>query len=276
MVLNAALLAGWALNWHAMAAASKWQAYYTRGMLPWDSGKVSSQLAFYICTCIQPQQHSIRKDSATVVSSSTGNSSLICPVPADASMQLHICSSCASRKPAARSSVLEIGCGTGGSAIWLAQQGFRVTAIDIIQEALDQAANAAANASLCSNNPKFILHDVMKLHELGRSCYDMIYDCQVYHALLKDVPDAQVQLPQLLFDTLKPGGFLFLLTGNANEPEIGPSVLTAEQLLNPLLQVGFQVVMLHQSRFDSTAYYAQVLGKRPLAWWLVAQRPLST
>jgi len=36
--------------------------------------------------------------------------------------------------------------------------------------------------------------------------------------------------------------------------------------------VGFELVLLHQSRFDSTQYYADVLGKRPLAWWVVMRR----
>ncbi len=39
---------------------------------------------------------------------------------------------------------LDLGCGEGGDAIWLAQQGWQVTAVDISRVALDRAAARAA------------------------------------------------------------------------------------------------------------------------------------
>ena len=39
---------------------------------------------------------------------------------------------------------LDVGCGEGGDALWLARQGWQVTAVDISQLALDRAAAAAA------------------------------------------------------------------------------------------------------------------------------------
>jgi SAM-dependent methyltransferase len=39
---------------------------------------------------------------------------------------------------------LDLGCGEGGDAIWLARRGWRVTAVDISQVALDRAAAAGA------------------------------------------------------------------------------------------------------------------------------------
>jgi hypothetical protein len=95
----------------------------------------------------------------------------------------------------------------------------------------------------------------------------------VYHVLVRDQPEHRDRLPQLLFDLLEPGGFLMILAGNANEPEVGPNVLTAEELLAPLLAVGFELVLLRQTRFDATQHYVNVLGMRPLAWWVVMQRP---
>lgn len=41
---------------------------------------------------------------------------------------------------------LEVGCGEGADAIWLALQGWRVTAVDVSQVALDRAAIAADKA----------------------------------------------------------------------------------------------------------------------------------
>ena len=41
-------------------------------------------------------------------------------------------------------SALDVGCGTGGDAIWLAEQGWQVTAVDLSRTALERAAAAAA------------------------------------------------------------------------------------------------------------------------------------
>ncbi len=44
--------------------------------------------------------------------------------------------------------VLELGCGTGEDAIWLARRGVRVTATDVSQSMLDVAQHKAAAAGL--------------------------------------------------------------------------------------------------------------------------------
>jgi SAM-dependent methyltransferase len=43
---------------------------------------------------------------------------------------------------------LDVGCGEGADSIWLAQQGWQVTAIDVSQVALDRAAQAAVDAGV--------------------------------------------------------------------------------------------------------------------------------
>ncbi|KAF6251685.1 S-adenosyl-L-methionine-dependent methyltransferase [Scenedesmus sp. NREL 46B-D3] len=195
--------------------------------------------------------------------------------------QLHTCARCAAFKPPAAGSVLELGCGTGASAVWLARQGYHVSAVDVVQAALDAAAGKAAAAGLPVNNPRFIQQDIMQLCSCDSSqpsntssstsggsswgSFDLIYDCQVYHALVKDDSAAQAKLPQLLHGLLKPGGLLLMLTGNANEPEIGPAVLSGQQLLGPLIEAGLECVFLRQTQFDRTSHYVQELRKRPLA-----------
>ncbi|MBN1515861.1 methyltransferase domain-containing protein [Candidatus Sumerlaeota bacterium] len=55
------------------------------------------------------------------------------------------------RHPIPPGRALEIGCGTGTNAIWLATQGFRVTALDISTEATAQArAKAKAAGAHCA------------------------------------------------------------------------------------------------------------------------------
>lgn len=42
---------------------------------------------------------------------------------------------------------LDVGCGEGGDALWLARRGWRVTAVDISRVALDRAAAAGADVA---------------------------------------------------------------------------------------------------------------------------------
>jgi len=54
---------------------------------------------------------------------------------------------------------LELGCGTGASAVWLAQQGFDVTAFDLSPLAIDRARQRANEAGV---RVIFLVADVLK------------------------------------------------------------------------------------------------------------------
>ncbi|WP_265444030.1 SAM-dependent methyltransferase [Flexivirga meconopsidis] len=51
-------------------------------------------------------------------------------------------------RPVVGETALDLGCGTGADAIWLAQHGLRVTGVDIADAALRQAAEAASSAGV--------------------------------------------------------------------------------------------------------------------------------
>ncbi len=48
----------------------------------------------------------------------------------------------------AAGTALEIGCGLGADAVWLASRGWRVTALDVSQVALDRAAQRSSEAGV--------------------------------------------------------------------------------------------------------------------------------
>jgi SAM-dependent methyltransferase len=53
-----------------------------------------------------------------------------------------------SERPLSTGSALDLACGTGGDAVWLAGQGWTVTGVDISQSALNQAAASASAAGI--------------------------------------------------------------------------------------------------------------------------------
>lgn len=56
--------------------------------------------------------------------------------------------------------VLDVGAGEGADAIWLAQQGWQVSAVDISQIAIDRAETAAHKASV---NVRWIVADAREV-----------------------------------------------------------------------------------------------------------------
>ena len=49
-----------------------------------------------------------------------------------------------------RGAVIELGCGTGATAVFLGQQGFTVTAVDIVAATLDAGKCAALLTTVCA------------------------------------------------------------------------------------------------------------------------------
>src|ERR1051326_4335915 len=77
-----------------------------------------------------------------------------------------------------RASVLEIGCGAGQGAAWLSRAGFKVTGIDISQEAVNRARADFAHAG----GPNFIVADVTAPDPL-KTRFDGIIDAGCFHTL---------------------------------------------------------------------------------------------
>ncbi|MFH2008479.1 MAG: methyltransferase domain-containing protein [bacterium] len=79
---------------------------------------------------------------------------------------------------------LEVGCGTGTNALWLASQGFEVTAVDIASEAIVQA-----RAKITENTSGIIFLDVDFLSDnIDGGPFGFAYDRGCFHSF--DQPDA--------------------------------------------------------------------------------------
>jgi SAM-dependent methyltransferase len=94
---------------------------------------------------------------------------------------------------------LDVGCGEGGDAIWLAKHGWAVTAIDISDVAI---ARAAEGARLSGVAVDWVVGDALRTRLPARS-FDLV--SMQYPALPKGAGDTAVWT---LLETTRPGGLL--------------------------------------------------------------------
>jgi SAM-dependent methyltransferase len=94
---------------------------------------------------------------------------------------------------------LDVGCGEGADAIWLARHGWSVTAVDVSQVAVDRARTAAEAAGV---SVEWIRGDALELAFDARS-FDLV--SMQYPALPKAAGEAAVRR---LLDAVRPGGVL--------------------------------------------------------------------
>jgi len=97
---------------------------------------------------------------------------------------------------------LDVGCGEGADAIWLAEQGWQVTALDVSTVALDRARAAGAKAGV---NVRW-LHAGLVEAELAPGSFDLV--SAQYPALLRSSSNAA---ERALLDAVAPGGVLLVV-----------------------------------------------------------------
>lgn len=105
---------------------------------------------------------------------------------------------------------LDLGCGEGADAVWLARHGWRVTATDISRVALDRAAEHAVEAGVADRID-------WQFHDLGVSFPEGEYDlvsAQFLHSM-GDLPREQIL--RRAAAAVAPGGVL-LIVGHAGFP----------------------------------------------------------
>jgi 2-polyprenyl-3-methyl-5-hydroxy-6-metoxy-1,4-benzoquinol methylase len=74
-------------------------------------------------------------------------------------------------------SVLDVGCGTGENALYLAEHGHEVWGIDFIPAAIQKAQEKAAQRHLTAT---FLVLNTFELHTLGRT-FDTVIDWGLFH-----------------------------------------------------------------------------------------------
>jgi thioredoxin reductase/SAM-dependent methyltransferase len=105
---------------------------------------------------------------------------------------------------------LDLGCGEGGDAIWLARQGWHVTAVDISGIALERAFRQADAAGVSDRID-------WQRHDLGLSFPEGSYDLVSTHFLHSFVDMPRERILRTAADAVAPGGTL-LVVGHTDVP----------------------------------------------------------
>jgi SAM-dependent methyltransferase len=105
---------------------------------------------------------------------------------------------------------LDVGCGEGADAIWLAREGWTVTAIDISDIALTRAREAGIRAGVAV---EWVCGSALET-PLPAGSFDLV--SMQYPALLKASGEAAVRT---LLDTVRPGKLLLAVYHDLNDEQ---------------------------------------------------------
>jgi SAM-dependent methyltransferase len=106
---------------------------------------------------------------------------------------------------------LDLGCGEGADAVWLAERGWQVTAVDISQTALDRAVAAAAERKLLDRI------NFQRL-DMTESLPDGLYDLVSAQFLHSTVPMDRTGLLRRAADRVAVNGTLLIVDHAAAPP----------------------------------------------------------
>jgi len=123
-----------------------------------------------------------------------------------------------------RGAVIDVGCGTGENALYLASRGLEVIGVDAAPSAI---AQAQAKARLRGIGATFLVADALQLETLGRT-FDAAIDCGLFHTF----SDAdRIRFERSLHRTLRPGARSFVLCFNEHKPGgCGPRRVTQAEI----------------------------------------------
>lgn len=150
------------------------------------------------------------------------------------------------RRPIAQCKTLEIGCGSGNDAIFLAQHGFTLTGIDVSRIALDKAEDKAAEAGV---KPEFMQLDFLS-RDVPGGPFKFIYDRGCFHHA--EDAKARETFAQRVAAHVEEGGLWLSLIGSTDGPdrEGGPPRRSLTQVVLAV-EPYFEILSARAGYFDS-------------------------
>jgi cyclopropane fatty-acyl-phospholipid synthase-like methyltransferase len=143
-----------------------------------------------------------------------------------------------SRWPKVISRVLEVGCGTGTNAVWLAEQGLEVTALDFSEKALALAKKRCAKHEV---QCRLIKADFLTCTPTVQ--YDLLFDRGCFHSIQEE--EARQSFVRQAAIHLKADGFWLSLIGNKDQISNakGPPRMSAAEICTTV-EPAFEILSL--------------------------------
>ena len=110
---------------------------------------------------------------------------------------------------------VDIGCGSGNYAVWLARQGFDVTGFDISRQAIKHANDLAAREGVSC---RFIIADLLGDLREFHAAFDFAYDWEVLHHIF---PADRPRYIQNVHAVLRPSALYVSLCFSENDAAFG-------------------------------------------------------
>ncbi len=141
---------------------------------------------------------------------------------------------------------IDIGCGTGDNALWLAQQGFTVTGIDQAEKAIGMALEKSEKKKLHAD---FLVRDILK-DDIPGGPYDLAFDRGCFHTF--DRKRERRTFARKVHALLGDGGLWLSLIGSWDDGRLdtGPPKRTALEVVRAV-EPYFEILLLKKGRFDS-------------------------
>jgi SAM-dependent methyltransferase len=168
----------------------------------------------------------------------------------------------AAAKGLLRGDVLDVGCGTGVHARYLAERGHQVVGVDVAAAALERAAAGPPTAA------RFVRADVRALDAAGfgpeGEQFDTVLDVGCFHTLR---PADRGRYADSVGGALRANGHLVLICwSEANPPGFGPNRVSQAEI-RQAFGVGWRVASIETTTLDTNMAHATVL-----AWLAVVSR----
>ncbi|MEV4012562.1 class I SAM-dependent methyltransferase [Nonomuraea angiospora] len=157
---------------------------------------------------------------------------------------------------------LDLGCGAGGDAIWLAEHGWHVTAVDISVTAVERVRERARELGI-ADRVTAEQHDLARTFPAGR--FDLV-SAQYFHT---PFPLLRGQVLRTAAQALRPGGLLLIVDHGSTAPwswnqDPGlhyptPTEIAAELDLDPARWTVLRADMPHRRATEPAGQTATVI-----------------
>ncbi len=144
------------------------------------------------------------------------------------------------------SPVLDIGCGTGDNALYLADQGLNVTGIDSSPKAIKKAK---IKSKIKGNPPNltFLIQDLFSLSEKDGK-YKTIIDIGVFHIFNSNL---RTKYQEKMFNLLETNGRLLFLVFNDKEPlGLGPPYRISRDDIYSVFNENWEIEEIVDEKFE--------------------------